>query len=103
MRVRGGRKTERPLKRDLARRGIEKIRAAHDLRHALRGVVDDDRELVRERPIGALHDEVADGLSTSSEREPKRRSSKVKTPEGTRKRKARAGLPGGSPQRHVPG
>ena len=42
-------------------------------------------------------------VSTSSERGPKRRSSKVKRPGGTRNRKARASLPGGRPSRHVPG
>ena len=31
MRVRRGRKAERPLKRDLARGGVEEVRAAHDL------------------------------------------------------------------------
>ena len=60
VRVRGGRKAERPLERDLARRRAEEVRAAHDLGHALRRVVHDDRELVRERPVRALHDEVAD-------------------------------------------
>jgi hypothetical protein len=52
MRVRRGRKAERPLTRDLARGGVEEVRTAHDLCYALRGVVRDDRELVREWAVG---------------------------------------------------
>ena len=61
VRVRRRRQPERALERDLPRRRVEEVRAAHDLRDALRRVVDDDRELVGVRPVRAVHDEVADG------------------------------------------
>ena len=59
MRVHRRRIAEGSLQSDLARRGGEEIAAAHDLRDVLRRIVDDDRELVREHPVGALDDEVA--------------------------------------------
>jgi hypothetical protein len=60
VRVRRGRQAQRALKRDLARRRAEEVRSAHDLGHALRRVVHDDRELIRVRAVRALHDEVTD-------------------------------------------
>ena len=41
---------EHALQVDLPRRRRQEVRAAHDRRHALVRVVDDDRELVREQP-----------------------------------------------------
>src|SRR6185503_3819157 len=49
---------ERLLQRDLARRGSEQVGAAHDLRYALLGIVDDDGELIGEEAVGAADDEV---------------------------------------------
>ncbi len=43
----------------LLRRRAQKIDAAHDRGHALFGIVDDDSELVGERPIGAPDKEVS--------------------------------------------
>src|ERR1043166_390187 len=51
---------ERALQPDLSRRRCQKIRATNDVRDALRRVIDDHRELVREHAIGALDDEVAE-------------------------------------------
>ena len=51
---------ERPGESDLPRRRGEEIRAAHDLRDALFGVVHDDGELVGVGAVGAPHDEIAD-------------------------------------------
>ena len=48
------------LQEDLARRRREQVGAAHDVRDALQRVVDDDRELVGEEPVGAPDDEIAD-------------------------------------------
>jgi len=50
--------TEGALQRDLTRGRRQEIGAAHDLGHALRLVVDDDSELVREDSIGALDHEI---------------------------------------------
>ena len=94
VRVRGGRKAERPLKRDLARRGIEEVRAAHDLasRPARRRPRRPRAGTRTGRPRASRRSRRRP-FSTSSERGPKRRSSKVKRPGGTRKRKARAAFP----------
>ena len=59
MRVIGSRKLQRALQRDLPWRRGKQIGAANDLRHALFGVIDDYRQLIREWPIGALDDKVA--------------------------------------------
>ncbi len=48
------------LQQDLPRGRCDQVGSAHDVGDALQGVVDDDRELVREKPVGALDDEVAD-------------------------------------------
>ncbi len=51
--------TEGALQCDLTRGRRQEIGAAHDLGHALRLVVDDDRELIREDSISAVDHEVA--------------------------------------------
>ena len=53
-------RSEQMLQKDLARRRIEQVGAAHDFGDPLRGIVDDDRELIREPAVGAPHDEIAD-------------------------------------------
>jgi len=58
--VRRRRAAERALQVDLARRRREQVGAAHDVGDLLRGVVDDDGELVGGQPVGSPHDEVAD-------------------------------------------
>jgi len=58
--IRHLRQAEQPLQMDLSWRRRQQVRAAHDVRHLLRRVVDDDGELVREEAIRAPHDEVAD-------------------------------------------
>ena len=60
VRVRRRREAERALERDLPGRGREEVRAPDDPGDALLRVVDDDGELVGERAVGPLHDEVAD-------------------------------------------
>src|SRR4029079_5642321 len=48
------------LSDDLAPGGIEQVRAAHHVRHALGGIVDDDRELIRELSVRPPQHEIAD-------------------------------------------
>src|SRR2546421_23206 len=58
--VRRRRKTEPALQPDLARCRGKQIGTAHDVGNALRCVVHDDCELIREQTIGAPDDEIAD-------------------------------------------
>lgn len=59
MRVIGSRKLQRALQRDLPWRRGKQIRAANDLRHALAGIIDHYRQLIRERTVSAFDDKVA--------------------------------------------
>lgn len=61
MRVSRCREREGVLQRDLPCGGVEKVRSTHDLRDLLVRVVHHDGELIRERPVGSLHDEIAYG------------------------------------------
>ena len=54
------RHAEHALQEDLARRRREQVGAAHDVGDPLRGVVDDDGELIGVEAVAAAHDEVAD-------------------------------------------
>ena len=58
--VAGGGEAEPRAEPQLARRGVQEVGAAHDLAHALLGVVDDDGQVVGERPVVAAHHEVVD-------------------------------------------
>ena len=44
----------------LARRGIQQVRAAHDMRDVLERIVDYNGQLIGEQTIRALHHEIAD-------------------------------------------
>ena len=59
MQVRRSGEAQHSLQEDLARRRCEQVGAADDVRDALRGVIDNDGQLVREKPVCALDDEVA--------------------------------------------
>ena len=56
------REAECVLQEDLSRRGGEKIGAANDVGDPLRGIVDNDGELIREEAIASPDDEIADVL-----------------------------------------
>src|SRR5262245_18877508 len=60
MGVTRSRVSEPALQKDLARRRSEEVCAPHDLADPLFEIVHDDRQLVREQPVGTLHDEIAD-------------------------------------------
>src|SRR5205814_10619852 len=60
MKIRRYRAAESLQQQDLARRRRDQVRSAHDVGHALQIVVDDDGELIREQPVGAPHDKIAD-------------------------------------------
>ena len=55
-----GREPEPRAEPELARRRVQQVRAAHDLADPLRGVVDDDGEVVGVDAVVAAHDEVVD-------------------------------------------
>ncbi|OGA16640.1 MAG: hypothetical protein A3I63_11475 [Betaproteobacteria bacterium RIFCSPLOWO2_02_FULL_66_14] len=52
------RESQEPLQEDLPRGRVEQIRSAHDIRHALIGVVHHHRELVGEQAIGPTKNEI---------------------------------------------
>ncbi len=54
------RQAEEILQQNLARRGRQQVRAAHDVRYLLFAVVDDDRQLIGEQAVAAPDDKVAD-------------------------------------------
>src|SRR5439155_6275127 len=60
MQIRWRWQPELALQPNLAGRRREQISAAHDMRDRLRGVVDDDRELIGKDSVGALDDEITD-------------------------------------------
>jgi len=62
MQIARRRQSEQPLQQDLARRGIEQIRAAHHVGDALIGIIDHHRKLVGVEAVGAEQDEIADFL-----------------------------------------
>ena len=103
VRVRRRRKAERALERDLPRGRVEKVRAAHDLRDALSRVVHDDRELVGERTVRALHDEVADGNLEIFGEGTEEKIFEGEEAGGNAEAKGAGGLSGRQPARHVPG
>src|SRR5690606_35774866 len=52
--------TQQAVKPDLSRRRQQQVRAAHDMRDALGGIIHDHGELVGEWPVGTADDEIAD-------------------------------------------
>jgi hypothetical protein len=58
--VAGRRYAQQVLQVNLPGGRVEKICAAHDIRDALRGIVDDHGELIGEQSVGPIEDEVAD-------------------------------------------
>src|SRR5690606_21719751 len=54
------RETQQAVKPDLSRRRQQEVRAAHDMRDALGGIIHDHGELVGEWPVGTADDEIAD-------------------------------------------
>ena len=50
---------QRPLQGDLARRRVEQIGPADDVRDVLRGVIKDDGKLVGKQPVGAPQNEIS--------------------------------------------
>ncbi len=51
-------KAERPLEQDLARRRGKQVRTSHHLGHALKFIVHDNRQVIGERAISPLDDEI---------------------------------------------
>jgi hypothetical protein len=60
MRVAGLAESQGALQQDLAGRREQQVRAAHHVRDPLKGIVDDDGELVGVDAVGAPQHEVAD-------------------------------------------
>ena len=56
----GRRKAEHRLQVDVRRSGIEQVDAAHDRRHALHRVVEDDGQVIGRQAVAAHDDEVAE-------------------------------------------
>src|SRR5690606_15721417 len=54
------RRAQAALQKNLPRCRIEQIRSAHDMRHALRGIVEYHRQLIRRQLLLAKDNEVAD-------------------------------------------
>jgi len=50
---------QRALERNLTRRGAQQVSPANNLRDALFGIIDDNRELICELAVRALDDEIA--------------------------------------------
>ena len=51
----------------LARRGLEQVRAANHLAHCLSCVIDDHGQIVCRYAVVAAHDEIVDGVAARSE------------------------------------
>jgi hypothetical protein len=95
---------ERALQENLPGRRRQEVGAAHDRRHALQRIVDDDRELVGEPAVGAAHDEVADLARDVLALRPLRPSTNSTSASSTRTRCATWGARGSiAAWRHVPG
>jgi hypothetical protein len=47
------------LQINLSRRRIQQVNAPHNLSNTLRGIIDDDRQMVGELPVRPTNDEVA--------------------------------------------
>ncbi len=62
MHVAGHRRAERFIEEALARRVVDEVGPANDVRDAFKDVVDDDGQLIRPKAVCALQNEVAHGL-----------------------------------------